>query len=78
MPAFRLDGRIVAGFSATAKGCSYYPFSGRTLGTLAGDLAGWEGTKSAVHFGPDRPLPGSLVRKLIRTRIAEGKAKRGR
>jgi uncharacterized protein YdhG (YjbR/CyaY superfamily) len=23
MPAFRLDGRIVAGFSATAKGCSF-------------------------------------------------------
>ena len=28
MPAFRLDGRIVAGFAATAKGCSYFPFSG--------------------------------------------------
>ncbi len=71
MPAFRLDGRIVAGFAATAKGCSYYPFSGATLATLARDLAGHEGTKSAVHFGPDRPLPVALVRKLIRTRIAE-------
>jgi hypothetical protein len=30
MPAFRLDGRIVGGFAATASGCSYYPFSGST------------------------------------------------
>jgi uncharacterized protein YdhG (YjbR/CyaY superfamily) len=77
IPAFRLDGRIVAGFAATANGGSYYPFSGTTLGTLASDLEGWEGTKSAVHFSPDRPLPKALVRKLIRTRIAEEKAKRG-
>jgi hypothetical protein len=25
MPVFRLDGRVVAGFQTTAKGCSYYP-----------------------------------------------------
>lgn len=71
IPAFRLDGQIVAGFAATARGCSYYPFSGSTLAGLAAELAGRQGTKSAVHFGPDRPLPATLVRKLLRTRIAE-------
>ena len=78
IPAFRLDGRIVAGFEATANGGSYYPFSGSTLATLASDLEGWEGTKSAVHFSADRPLPKTLVRKLVRTRIAEANAKRQR
>jgi uncharacterized protein YdhG (YjbR/CyaY superfamily) len=77
IPAFRLEGRIVAGFAATADGGSYYPFSGRTLGTLASDLEGWAGTKSAVHFSPARPLPKTLVRKLLRTRIAEAKGKHG-
>ena len=38
LPAFRLDGKVIAGFCATTKGCSYFPFSGRTLQTLAGDL----------------------------------------
>lgn len=76
MPAFRLDRRIVAGFAATAKGCSYYPFSGSTLATLARDLARYDKTRSAVHFGPDRPLPAALVRKLLRARIAEGTARR--
>jgi uncharacterized protein YdhG (YjbR/CyaY superfamily) len=71
MPAFRLDGRVIAGFQATAKGCSYYPFSGTTLQTLAGDLQGYGKTKSALHFRPDEPLPAALVRKLIKARIAE-------
>jgi uncharacterized protein YdhG (YjbR/CyaY superfamily) len=73
LPAFRIDGAIVAGFSATAKGCSYYPFSGTTLQTLAGDLGGYAKTKSALHFRPDEPLPVPLVRKLLKTRIAETK-----
>ncbi len=71
IPAFRLGGTVVAGFCATAKGCSYFPFSGSTLGTLARDLEGYGGTKSALHFDPRKPLPTSLVRKLIKARIAE-------
>jgi uncharacterized protein YdhG (YjbR/CyaY superfamily) len=73
LPAFRYRGSIIAGFSATSTGCSYYPFSGRALKTLAGDLEGYSKTKSALHFGPDKPLPASLVRKLLEARIAEGK-----
>jgi uncharacterized protein YdhG (YjbR/CyaY superfamily) len=77
MPAFRLGGRIVAGFAATSNGCSYYPFSGTTLTTLAADIEGYSHTKSALHFGADTPLPTSLVRKLLTARIAEGKRRGG-
>jgi len=72
MPAFRFDGRVVAGFAATKSGCSYFPFSGRTLGTLASELAKYDQTKSALHFDPAKGLPATLVRKLLRTRLAEG------
>jgi len=71
IPAYRLDGSVVAGFRATAKGCSYFPFSGSTLRTLAGDLEDYEQTKGSLHFRPDKPLPATLVRKLIKARIAE-------
>lgn len=73
LPAFRYKGSIIAGFSATSTGCSYYPFSGTTLKTLADDLDGYSQTRSALHFGPDKPLPTALVRKLLKARIAEGK-----
>jgi uncharacterized protein YdhG (YjbR/CyaY superfamily) len=71
MPAFRYIGRVIAGFQATSTGCSYYPFSGTTLKTLADDIEGYSRTKSALHFGLDKPLPASLVRKLLQARIAE-------
>jgi uncharacterized protein YdhG (YjbR/CyaY superfamily) len=71
IPAFRLDGKVVAGFAATRKGYSYFPFSGSTLGTLARELEDYEQTKSSLHFDADAPLPTTLVRKLIKARIAE-------
>lgn len=73
IPAFRLDGTVIAGFCATAKGCSYFPFSGSTLKTLATELEEYGGTKSSLHFDPGEPLPPGLVRKLLETRIAETK-----
>ena len=71
IPAFRLNGTVIAGFCATTKGCSYFPFSGSTLRTLARDLRRYEQTKSSLHFAADKPLPMALLRKLIRARIRE-------
>jgi uncharacterized protein YdhG (YjbR/CyaY superfamily) len=71
IPAFRLHGAIVAGFHATRDGCSYFPFSGFTLRTVARFVRAYDQTKSALHFTPDKPLPMSLVRRLVRARMAE-------
>lgn len=71
MPAFRVDGVVIAGFAATTKGCSYYPFSGSTLDALAADVAKYRRTKGALHFGPGKSLPVDLVRRLVKARIAE-------
>jgi uncharacterized protein YdhG (YjbR/CyaY superfamily) len=71
MPAFRYEGKVVAGFLATAKGCSYFPFSGTTLATVSADIASYSQTKSALHFAPKKGLPATLVRKLLAARLAE-------
>ena len=73
IPAFRLNGVVVAGFCATAKGCSYFPFSGSTFMTVARDIVHYDQTKGSLHFSSDEPLPTALVRKLIKARIAETK-----
>lgn len=75
IPAFRADGKVFAGFAATAKGCSYFPFSGSTLGDLKAELEGYGGTKSSLHFSAEDGLPVALVRKLVRARRAEIRAK---
>jgi uncharacterized protein YdhG (YjbR/CyaY superfamily) len=73
IPAFRVNGVVVAGFCATTKGCSYFPFSGSTLKRLGPLVSRYEQTKSSLHFSPEIPLALTLVRKLIKTRIAETK-----
>jgi len=40
LPATRHRGKIIAGFSANSTACSYHPFSGTALKTLAGDIEG--------------------------------------
>jgi uncharacterized protein YdhG (YjbR/CyaY superfamily) len=71
MPAFREPPGVVAGFLGTNKGCSYFPFSGTTLDSMAADLKGYSRTKSGLHFDPAQGLPLALLRKLIATRRAE-------
>ncbi len=71
MPAFRVEGKTVAGFAAFRKHLSYLPFSGSVLSQLADELEGYTMTKSALHFGVDEPLPKALVEKLIAVRCAE-------
>ena len=71
MPAFRVEGKTVAGFAAFRKHLSYLPFSGTVLSQLADELEGYTMTKSALHFAVDEPLPKALVEKLIDVRIAE-------
>jgi uncharacterized protein YdhG (YjbR/CyaY superfamily) len=71
VPAFRVGGKTIAGFAAFKNHLSYLPFSGSVLGQLADELDGYTTTKSSLHFPVDRPLPKTLVRKLIRVRLAE-------
>jgi uncharacterized protein YdhG (YjbR/CyaY superfamily) len=71
MPAFRVDGKTVAGFAAFKNHLSYFPFSGSVLSRLADELAAYTGTKGALHFPIDEPLPKALVAKLIATRLEE-------
>jgi uncharacterized protein YdhG (YjbR/CyaY superfamily) len=71
IPAFRVEGKTVAGFAAFRNHLSYLPFSGSVLTQLADELEGYTMTKSALHFPVDRPLPKTLVKKLINVRLAE-------
>ncbi len=71
MPAFRLHGRVVAGFAAFKNHLSYMPHSGSVLAQLPEELAGYVTTKDALQFPIDRSLPKSLVAKLVSVRLAQ-------
>jgi uncharacterized protein YdhG (YjbR/CyaY superfamily) len=71
MPAFRLDGKMLVWFGAASKHCSFFPGS-TAVERHAKDLkkAGYDTSKGTVRFPPEEPLPATLVRKLVKTRIA--------
>jgi uncharacterized protein YdhG (YjbR/CyaY superfamily) len=71
MPAFRLSGKVVAGFAAFKNHLSYFPHSGSVLPELAADVAAYSGTKGTLQFAIDTPLPKSLVTKLIAVRMSQ-------
>jgi uncharacterized protein YdhG (YjbR/CyaY superfamily) len=71
MPAFRLDGKLIAGFRAAANHCSYHPMSGATVARLGTELAAYDTSPGTIRFPAERGMPASLVRKLVRARMAE-------
>jgi uncharacterized protein YdhG (YjbR/CyaY superfamily) len=73
--AFRLNGKVLVGFGAGANHCTFFPMSGRTVQDHQDDLEGYETSKGAIRFQPDKPLPAGLVRKLIKARLAENAAR---
>jgi len=70
-PAFRLHGKLIAGFAAFKSHLSYLPHSGSVLAELPDDVAGYVTSKGALQFAIDKPLPKALVKKLIATRLGE-------
>ena len=71
MPAFRLHGKVVAGFAAFKNHLAYLPHSGSVFGELREELAGYVTTSGSLHFAVDTPLPESLVKKLIEVRLRQ-------
>jgi uncharacterized protein YdhG (YjbR/CyaY superfamily) len=71
MPAFKVQGKTVAGFAAFKNHLSYLPHSGSVLATLPDDVAPYETSKGSLKFAINDPLPKRLVKKLIHTRMEE-------
>ena len=73
IPAFCLNGCSLVFFGAWANHCSFYPGSSRTLKKFRSDLKDFRITKGTIRFSPDHPLPITLVKKLVKARIAENR-----
>ncbi|HKB03914.1 MAG TPA: DUF1801 domain-containing protein [Gemmataceae bacterium] len=77
LAAFRLDGKPLVAFGASANHCAFYPMSSTTVAAHADELAGYETSKGTIRFSADKPLPAALVKKLVKARIAENEGSKG-
>lgn len=71
LPAFRLQGKILVAFGATANHCAFYPMSGSTVEAFKDELKLYDTSKGTIRFQANQPLPAALVRKLVKARIAK-------
>ncbi len=77
MPAFKYKGALVC-FAAFSDHCSLFPMNAALIKTFAKELEGFETSKGTIRFPMDKPLPASLVKKMVKTRVAENEAKKRR
>ncbi len=71
MPAFKVEGKAVAGYAYWKHHCSYFPHSGSVLPEAADELASYDWSKGTLRFPVDQPLPPSLVRRLVEIRLTQ-------
>jgi uncharacterized protein YdhG (YjbR/CyaY superfamily) len=69
MPAFALHGNLVY-FAAAKNHIGFYPTSSG-IAAFKEELSKYEGSKGAVRFPLDRPLPLTLIKKIVKYRVAE-------
>lgn len=76
MPAFKYKGMLVW-FAAFSNHCSLFPTSS-IIELFKDQLKNYSTSKGTIQFPLDKPLPASLVQKMVKARAAENeKKKRG-
>ena len=76
IPTFKYKG-MLASFAAFSDHCSLFPGAGPTI-EFKNELKNFQTSKGTIRFAPDKPLSSTLLKKLLKARIAENERKKGR
>jgi uncharacterized protein YdhG (YjbR/CyaY superfamily) len=74
IPTFKY-GRPLVAFAAFPKHCSFFVMSTAVMKAHEDMLRSYDTSAGTIRFSPDRPLPATLVKKLVKARIVENEAK---
>ena len=69
IPAFKYKGPFFC-YAAFSNHCSLFPMSGRVIEQFKSDLQRFETSKGTIRFPVDQPPSASLVKKLVKARLA--------
>jgi uncharacterized protein YdhG (YjbR/CyaY superfamily) len=68
MPSFQFKGWLV-GYAAFADHCSFFP--GALPKEFAREVKRFPTSKGTIRFPVDKPLPSTLIKKLVKARLAQ-------
>lgn len=71
IPSFKYKGRQFVAFAAYPTHCNFLLMSYPLMETFKADLKRFETDKATIRFMYDKPISASLVRKLVKARMAE-------
>lgn len=70
MPALLVDGKGFLSVLETKKHLALYPFSGQILPEMSEELGGYSWSPGTLRFSANNPVPDSMVRRILETRLA--------
>ncbi len=74
MPGYKFHGVLVY-FGAYQNHIGFYP-TGSGISAFKKELSVYEGSKGTVRFPIDKPLPLTLIKKIVRFRLKENEQKK--
>jgi uncharacterized protein YdhG (YjbR/CyaY superfamily) len=69
IPAFRHK-KVLVWYAAFADHCSLFP-TASAIDEFSDDLKGYKVSKGTIHFAVNKPLPASLLKKIVKARLAD-------
>jgi uncharacterized protein YdhG (YjbR/CyaY superfamily) len=73
MPGYKYKGMLVY-FAAFKNHCSFFPGSSQIV-QLYDELKSFKTAKGTIQFTSDKPLPATLVKKIVKARMQENEAR---
>jgi uncharacterized protein YdhG (YjbR/CyaY superfamily) len=74
IPAFKYKG-VLVWFAAFAGHCSLFP-TAAVIAEFRDELKSYKLSKGTIQFAIDKPLPATLVKKIVKARVAQMGVKR--
>jgi uncharacterized protein YdhG (YjbR/CyaY superfamily) len=75
IPVFKYKGMLF-GFAAFKDHCSLFPMNASLIVKYKNELKKFPTAKGTIRFPFDKPFPASLLRKLVKARVAENELKK--
>ena len=73
IPTFKLNGNLVH-FAAFKNHIGFYPGS-KAIIIFSKEIASYKSSKGTIQFPLDKPMPLTLIKKIVRFRVKESSSK---